>query len=159
MGDPLITQADIENRISPRELVALADDDGDGEADASKITQAIQVASDAGYAALLGAFSSNARVKTLVQNDAAAKNDVVEIAVGWLGTRRPHMMAADGKTPYSSWRSDAEKRLKQLKDAEIRSPGEETAGANSTLATSVNRDPPDFMFVGTRQNPRGKGGF
>ena len=154
----LIDQADVEARIGPRCLVDLLDDDGDGIADASRIAALLTAASKIARGILYRAFPSSDQIDDLVEADEGVKNDVVEIFVGLASGGRPHMLGPDGKSPFSSWRAEASKRLNAIADAQIRSIGEETAGANQTLTTTVQptRTP---IFAATADDPIGPGGF
>lgn len=154
----LITQADIEQRIGAAELVRLLDDDGDGVADSGNVTWALTAASAIAKGILYRAFSSETKIEALVAADPGVLNDVVEIAVGLAGTRRPQLLGADGRSPYSHWRKDAEARLDRVASAKTRAIGEATAGLNETVYSNVSptRTP---LFAATKLNPTGPGGF
>lgn len=155
----LSTQARLESRVGARQLVAMADDDQDGVADAAIITWAIDIGSRRAEGILLGAFGSTTRIKQLVDADPSLQNDIDEICLGVLSTRRPSFLSPEGTTPLSLLGRAAEKRLREVADTDRGAAGEETAGQNDAIATHVNRDPTTFVFAASASNPRGPGGF
>lgn len=158
MADPLITQADLEQRIGPANLAKMLDDDGDGIADPANVTWVLTTASRIAEGILRIAFKSQAQIKAIVDADDAIKNDIVEIGIGLSGGRRPGFLGADGKTPYSGWREAAEKRLKEVAEAKRRAIGEDTGGTNERLKSEV-RPGTEPVYGVTSTNPKGFGGF
>ena len=154
----LIDQADLEQRIGPRMLAQLLDDDGDAVADESNVSWVTSTASKIAAGILRSGFGDYAQIEALVAADEAVKNDVVEIGCGLAGGRRPGLVGQNGKCPYDGWRVRAEKRLREVASAKTRAIGEDTAGANKTIATSVSptRTP---CFAATKANPQGGGGY
>lgn len=154
----LATQAELELHVTPNALARYLDDDGDGEADARPTEQILLRASQEAKAHLLPAFSTD-QIEGLAAADPAIRGAVLDIAADLMARRRPALLTADGKTPYTGWRDQAEAYLKSVAKGEARSAAEESAGLNQNLAVTVNIDPVDFSFARTADRKTGRGGF
>ena len=163
MTDPLITQALVEQRLGgPRYLVRLADDDGDGVADATIVAATLNEASRIGEGLLLQGFPDVVRLRAVVAADVALQGAIADVAIGLFGQRRVEWTdAASGRPFGASQRERGEKYLKDVAGAEHRrSTGEAVAGQNVLLAgATTNTNPPTFTFSKTSANPKGPGGF
>ena len=159
--DALITQADLELRIGARNLLKLTDEQHNATVTAALITRACAIATSVGVGLLMPGFEADAQVQLLVENDEGVKNAFVEIAIAWLGGRKPGMLAADGSTPFSNWRAPAEKMLAEIAAGKRRAAGEVLAGTNKA-AIPMRVQPlaaGDTIFLATTDNPTGPGGF
>ena len=154
----LITQAEFERRVGPRSVATYLDDDGDGVADADRVTEVLEEASAIVVGILLGSFST-AQVTNLAANDYALRGAVSDVAADLMARRRPELLSADGTTPYTSWRKSAEAVLERIARAERRAGAEATQGTNKNLRGRVNIDPPQFTFAASKGNSQGPGGY
>lgn len=159
-ADDLIVQLDLEIRVGASTLRQMLTDDGSTTIDSTLVTWALETASAEAYGLLRPGYTADETIKTLVDNDPGVKNAVVELAIGLAGTRRPGILAADGSTPYSKWRSAARKELKEWGEGKRRAKGETTAGRNQNIPARVGPIAAgDTVFIPTTENPQGKGGF
>ena len=151
----LIEQSDIEDVIGVKKVVEHADDDGDEVADPNVIDKLLSKASSYARGALLPGFPSQELIDELVANDEAAKNDVVELAIGLLGKRREQLLGEDGASVYSKWFDPALKRLRAIGEAKRRSIGEKAqdVGQNQLLRAEARPTDRQLMF-GSTENSR-----
>jgi predicted aconitase len=154
----LFTQVDLERRIGPQTLAQYTDDNRDKIADASIVTEILEEASDICRGILRGSFS-DAQIATLAANDFAVRGALCDIGADLSARRRPALLSADGSTPYTTWRRNAEQTLERIAKLQRRAAGETLAGVNRNIRARPNRDPYPAIFVGTKANPRGPGGF
>lgn len=158
---PMISQRDLELRIGADNVARMTNDDGGTEPDPEIMQKVLIQASSRARTLLFRGFPSNDQIEELVACDEGVKMLVEDIGIGLMGDRRPGFIAADGRTPYSAFRTRAEKALRDVADGADRSAGEEAAGGVGTVAgeakpARAQRDP---VFAATANDPKGPGGF
>lgn len=150
---PPITQADIEARHKPREVRGAACDDGSGTPGPALAT-ALATASRRAQLILGRAWPTQEQVELLVAGDDAVKGALCDMAMYELTKRVQAWIGQDGKPLLAQINKDAEALLNALADAQLRSNGETTAGANPRHDVRVNSpDEPQFVFAPSMRNP------
>jgi len=132
----------------------LTDDNGDSVADTSVVAALLTQASDIARSALYPAFTS-AQAESLASSDSSVKAAVVEICCGLAGSRRLHLLSADGRQPFYGWLERAEQKLRDVAAGKIRAVGEATAGANPNVSMNATTTEREQIFSGAS----GSGGF
>lgn len=154
----LIAQSDLEERFTALTVQRFADD-VTGAGIAANVATALGEASDV-LRSILGPAYSEEQVVALVADDRAVRGAACDIAMALLARRRAEFRNADGSTPYATERRDAERTLERIAKRERRPGGEASAGANQTaIGVDTNRPATALIFQGSRDNPRGPGGF
>lgn len=162
MGALLIDQSELELHIGVQTVAQLATDDGGDTPSASVIAKVLQGASDAARGILRKGFTDDQvddLVDALVGDDQAVKDHILDIAAGLLGQRRPGLLSAEGKTPFSGFRSRGERALREIADAKRRAAGEAGAGNNRRLRARTNQPTKTPIFASTEADPVGPGGY
>ena len=155
----LISQADLEKRFGPQTIATYLDDDGNDVAEADRVTEVLEEASDIAAGILLGSFST-AQITLLAANDYAVRGAVADIAADLMARRRPELLTSDGTTPYTAIRRTAELVLERHAKLEGRFVGEAVAaGSNQNIRAQPNRVPYPAVFVSSKDDPIGPGGF
>jgi len=154
----LITQAQLELRVGAQTVARYCCDTGADVADVTIVTEVLDEAEDIGAGLLLPGFS-DAQIVLLAANGPAVRGALLAIAADLMARRRPALLDAEGRTPYSGWRKSAEQVLQRAGQAQTRLRAESAAGNNQLISVSTNRTPPQLIFAGTKANPRGPGGF
>lgn len=162
LGLPLVDQRDLEIRVGADNVAKMCNDEGGTEPDPEILDALISRGSGLARTALRRAFPEPEQVAQLVASDDGVKVHVEDLVIGLMGDRRPGLLAADGKTPYSAFRARGMAALKAIADAELRPEGEETTGRNKLVETSMRpaRAQREPVFLSTAKNPHGRrGGF
>ncbi len=160
------TIADLERRLTPRVVVDLLDDDGDGVADAAVVADVLGEALAITHGILKSGYVDDDVRTVLIEGDPAVKGALLDIAASIAG-RRPSALGGAGPGnpggPYSTWRKEAEAVLERMASAERRIRAEDTAtGAarNAHVSAGATRVPAaDFVFGGSGGSSRNPGGF
>lgn len=157
----IITQAMVELRFGSKVVRDLFDGDRSGQADAARITMALDEATDTVIGLLKKGFPTEQQVQTLVDNDSAVQGLACEVFMGVAGRMKPGLLNAAGKNPYIEIGDRAEKKLKEIATAaERRAKGEEQAGNNKRTGVSTNRNTSRYsVFQATKGDPVGPGGY
>jgi hypothetical protein len=154
----LVTQAQLELRVGVHTVARYCCDDGSDVANPAIVDEVLSEAEDEGIG-LLGAGFTPDQIVQLATDDASVRGAFLDIAADLMGRRRPSFLDAEGRSPFSQWRKRAEDVLERAGQAQRRFKGESTAGRNRLLGASTNRQPHAPIFVGTKDNPTGSGGF
>jgi len=155
VGIPLVTQADMEARFPPAHVRRVFSDDGSVTM-GPRFDMIVDEASRQGEAILLRAFTRD-QIATLVAEDAAVKGAFCKLVLA-AGCEGRAEWSGQG-APYTGLYEKARQMLRDIADAELRSPAEAKAGANTTHLPRVQTaESPAFMYQSTRGNRSG-GGF
>lgn len=151
----LITQADLEEVIGgPLALAQFCADDGSPVPSITIIDRIIERASDEAAGILLSGWSVDQIVK-LVEDDAAIKGHVKDIAAGYAGRRKTAFMdPSTGRFPFDALLLSGLQGLKMIAQRSRRAAGEESrAGINQTIGARAKVLPRPKVFE------KNKGGF
>lgn len=161
MAAPLVTREMCERRIGVLAWARLTGDQGADEPDDDTELEILEEATDRAIGLLWNGFPSEEQIRNLVEADKSVRGMLAKLAVGLAGERRPHLINDQGKPLYDGWTEKAERVLAETAEGKRRAKGEGTAGRNAMLKASTNVAPPErkTIFVATKDDPKGPGGF
>lgn len=143
-----VTQTDVENRFTPRQVRRLFTDDGSATMNTAAFNEAVEEASDIADQILAKAWK-DPTARAEIAAGKAAKGAICRLVIAIGAERKPEWQRQDGKSPYDGFRSSAEKMLERIAGGELRPAAESTAGANPTLAGDATVADPQFIFAPT----------
>jgi hypothetical protein len=156
-GPNYFTQSDLEARFGEQRVRSVFSDTGKAEL-STRFAQACKVASRRIEGILGAGWNCDAIVQLLANDeDIFAAGCDLAMADG-MKTGRPEWSAGDGsKAPYAALKADAEKVLTQYAQGQLKSRGEDVAGANphrrpAKVGTRT------FIFGTSRDRPT-RGGY
>lgn len=154
---------ELRAQLSPRKVIELFDDDGDGVIAGSDLTSADETVArvnDEVTSILFRKGFSKEQLDELV-SDASLRRYATSILAQYAGERRTEFLTAGGTGPYDAIGERARGALVKLSRGELRSKKEDTAGANPIVGGDTNLGDPVFIVSRDPRYPGrpGPGGF
>lgn len=153
----IIVLADLEARFGAARVRQYLDDDGDGVADATVVTEVLADANGDVVSRLLRKGHSEAEIE-LLKGDPWVKRRACEIAIAYASERKPEWLNANGEGPFEAVRKRARADLKEWQMNEARIPTETDIAKRKNVGGDLARGP-GFVFAESDDNPTGSGGF
>lgn len=157
------TLEELERQLTPRKVIELFDDDGDGAIAGNDLVSAdetIARVNDEVTSILFRKGFEKAQLDELAA-DASLRRYATSILAQYAGERRTEFLKADGTGPYDAIGNRARDALVKMSRGELRSKKEDQAGMNPSLDGATNLGSPVFIVSRDPRYPGtpGPGGF
>lgn len=153
----------LEQKITPRRVLELFDDDGDGTlagTDATALDEAVASANDE-VTSILFRKGFGAEQLGELSEDASLRRYATAILAQIAGERRTEFLDSEQRGPFHMMGERAREALVKMSRGELRSKKEDTAGENAIVGGDVSIGEPAFIFSRDPRYPgqRSPGGF
>jgi hypothetical protein len=154
---PVVTTAYLQRRFGSTRLVQLFDDDHDGVADTTKLTEAIAEATAKVYAHIRRSWAHSDAESMLSDEVVLGITADLVMSIGMKG--RPEFTDGNGVNPWTGNLSKSGREtLDDVANAKLRLPAEETVSANAHVGGTNNAPDPPFVFARSSSGGR-PGGY
>jgi hypothetical protein len=155
-----IDQGDLERRMGAETFVQCTDDDNDGVADATVVSELCDDVDAVVRSLLIGKGWTPDQI-TKLESDKAIRRLAAWIGADLTAERRQQFRNPDGSTQYTDRARDARADIQKYATGELRSIAEPQAGKNANLGSQKSNKTPKYYFTSDPRDPndRGPGGF
>ena len=158
----LVAQADLEQRFSPLRVLEFADDQHSGDSTNATVQANVAAALLEATHVVIALFNDAWTVQQITNlsvDDQAIRGAICDVGMDILSRRRTEFLDKDGESIFASKRRAAERLIEKYSQREMMPVNAPQTGQNRTIGTNHNRDFSNLIFQGSKEFPRGRGGF